>query len=350
MSARVHTGPSRAAVAAAFGAVYVIWGSTYLAIKFALETIPPLLMAGFRHLLAGIVLYTFVRLTGGPKPLRIHWRSTAIIGTLLLLGGNGGVCFAEKTVPSGLAALFVTTVPLWMVLLNWLRRDGVRPGIAEVVGVALGLFGVATLMGGLGVVPGEAVDLFGAGVLIVASLCWSWGSIYSRHAPLPKSPLLATAMEMLTGGVMLLIAGAIKGEGAEFVLTNVSGKSILALAYLTVFGSLVAFSAYVWLLQVSTPARVSTYAFVNPIVAVLLGYFLASEQLTARTLVATVVIVTAVLLITLYGKRATKPSYDDPALQPSTVKSAIMSQPIDDASRDEPADRPAKIEVARCTA
>lgn len=348
MSAREHASPSRLAVAAAFGAVYIIWGSTYLAIRFALETIPPLLMAGIRHVTAGIILYTFVRATGGPKPLRIHWRSTAIIGALLLLGGNGGVCFAEKTVPSGLAALFVTTVPLWMVLLNWLRRDGVRPAISEVVGVALGLFGVATLMGGLGVVPGEPVDLVGATVLIVASLCWSWGSIYSRHAPMPKSPLQATAMEMLTGGVMLLVAGMIKGEGGEFVLAEVSSKSLLSLAYLTVFGSLVAFSAYVWLLQVSTPARVSTYAFVNPIVAVLLGYFLASEALTARTLVATIVIVTAVLLITMYGKKATRPSKDGPAISPATPKSTVLPHPSDEAAGL--TDGAAKLEATRCTA
>lgn len=304
MSARTHLGPSKLAVGAAFGAVYVIWGSTYLAIQIALETIPPLLMAGMRHLIAGIVLYTFVRLTGGPQPLRIHWRSTAIIGALLLLGGNGGVCWAEQTVPSGLAALFVTTVPLWMVLLNWLRRDGVKPAIAEVAGVVLGLIGVATLIGGLGIVPGQPVNTVGAVVLIIASLCWSFGSIYSRHAPMPKSPLQATAMEMLTGGVLLLVVGYLTGEGDGFSPAAVSLRSIFALCYLMVFGSLVAFSAYVWLLQVSTPARVSTYAFVNPIVAVILGYLLAGELLTARTLVAATVIITAVVLITVYGKKA----------------------------------------------
>jgi len=308
MSARSQAGPSKLALGAAFGAVYLIWGSTYLAIRIGLETIPPLLMAGFRHTIGGLILYTFVRLTGGPKPLRIHWRSTAIIGALLLLGGNGGVCWAEQTVPSGLAALLVSILPLWMVLLNWLRRDGVKPAIAEIAGVVLGLVGVATLIGGLGIVPGEPVHLLGAGVLILASLCWAYGSIYARHAPMPKSPLQATAMEMLAGGAMLLVVGLLTGESSGFSFMNVSGRSVLALGYLMVFGSLVAFSAYVWLLQVSTPARVSTYAFVNPIVAVLLGYLLADELLTARTLVAAIGIISAVVLINVYGKKANPPT------------------------------------------
>ncbi len=306
MSARPSAAPSRLGVMAAFAAVYVIWGSTYLAIRFALETIPPLLMAGMRHLLAGTILYTLVRCTGCPRPSMVQWRSALVIGTMLLLVGNGGVCWAEQTVPSGLTALFVTTVPVWLVMLNWLRRDGARPGWVEVAGVTMGLLGVGVLMGGAGLVGGEPVNLVGALVLMVASLSWAWGSIYSRHAPLPASPLCSTAMQMLCGGVMLLMTGLLWGEGSRFAWEQISLRSALSVGYLTVFGSLVAFSAYVWLLQVSTPAMVGTYAFVNPVVAVLLGYFFGGEPLSARTMIAAVIIVTAVVLITVHAKRAAK--------------------------------------------
>jgi len=289
---------------AAFASVYIIWGSTYLAIRYALESLPPLLMAGARHTLAGTILYAVLRATGTARPKRVHWRSAAIIGALLLLIGNGGVCWAEQTVPSGLAALLVTSVPVWMVLLNWLRREGVRPGLMEIGGVGLGLAGVILLIGSENL-GGAPVHRMGAVVLVAASLSWAFGSMYSRNAPLPESPLLVTAMQMLCGGVLLLLTGALSGEGARLELENVSLRSVLSLGYLTVFGSLVAFSAYVWLLRVSTPAKVSTYAFVNPVVAVALGYVLAGEPLTPRTTVAAAVIVTAVVLITRQRRRIT---------------------------------------------
>lgn len=305
-SARVKQEPSKLGVSAAFASVYIIWGSTYLAIRYALESLPPFLMAGVRHTLAGAILYAVVRAAGTARPKRIHWRSAAIIGALLLLGGNGGVCWAQQTVPSGLTALFVTTVPVWMVLLNWLRREGVRPGLLEIGGVLLGLAGVILLIGAENL-DGASVHRMGALVLIAASLSWAFGSMYSRSAPLPESPLLVTAMQMLCGGVLLLLSGALSGEGARFELENVSLRSALSLGYLTVFGSLVAFSAYVWLLRVSTPAKVSTYAFVNPAVAVALGSMFAGEPLTARTMVAAAVIVTAVVLITRQ-RRPTTPA------------------------------------------
>ena len=303
ISASVKQEPPRMGVIAAFASVYIIWGSTYLAIRYALESLPPLLMAGARHTLAGAILYAVLRATGTARPQRIHWRSAAIIGALLLLIGNGGVCWAEQTVPSGLAALLVTTVPIWMVLLNWFRREGVRPGVMEIGGVVLGLLGVIILIGSENLGGGAPVHRMGAVVLVAASLSWAIGSIYSRHAPLPKSPLMATAMQMLCGGVLLLLSGAMSGEGARLELENVSLRSLVALGYLTVFGSLVAFSAYVWLLRVSTPAKVSTYAFVNPVVAVALGFVFAGEPLTPRTMVAAAVIVTAVVLITRQRRR-----------------------------------------------
>jgi drug/metabolite transporter (DMT)-like permease len=298
ISASVKQEPSRIGVAAAFASVYIIWGSTYLAIRYALESLPPLLMAGARHTLAGAILYALLRATGTARPQRIQWRSAAVIGALLLLIGNGGVCWAEQTVPSGLAALLVTTVPIWMVLLNWFRREGVRPGIMEIGGVVLGLLGVMILIGSENLAGGAPTNRMGAVVLIAASLSWAIGSIYSRQAPLPQSPLMVTAMQMLCGGVLLLLSGAASGEGAKLELENVSLRSLVSLGYLTVFGSLVAFSAYVWLLRVSTPAKVSTYAFVNPVVAVALGFVFAGEPLTPRTMGAAAVIVTAVVLIT----------------------------------------------------
>ncbi len=320
MSPRASSDPSKLALVAAFGAIYVIWGSTYLAIRFAIETIPPLLMAGIRHAIAGIVLYVLVRggigMSAAPKPQRSHWRSAALIGFLLLFVGNGGVSWAEQTVPSGLAALFVTTVPIWLVLLSWLRRDGARPGAADTAGVLLGFAGVAALVAGNGLVGGEPVHAAGAIVLVVASLAWAAGSIHSRHAPLPQSPLLATAMEMICGGAILLLAGLVSGEGGRVSIADISWRSVLALAYLIVFGSLIAFSAYVWLLRVTTPSRVGTYAFVNPMVAVGLGYAFGGETLTVRTMVATVVIVTAVVLITIYGRRSPRPT-ETPAAQPN---------------------------------
>ena len=296
--------PSALALASAFAAIYVIWGSTYLAIFYALETLPPLVMAGIRHLVAGVILYGWTRMRGASRPSGRHWRSSALIGGLLLLGGNGGVCWAEQYVPSGVAALLITTVPVWMVLLNWLRPGGIRPTLFEVIGLVLGLGGVAVLVGKGDLAGASRVDPIGAMVLVGASLSWAFGSIYSRYVTLPDSPFLATAMQMLSGGALLLIVGLAFGEGSRIAWDQISWRSIAALGYLVFLGSLVAFTAYVWLLRVSTPARVSTYAFVNPAVAVLLGCLVAHEVLTGRMIVASIITITGVALITLSkGKR-----------------------------------------------
>ncbi|HST59028.1 MAG TPA: drug/metabolite exporter YedA [Longimicrobium sp.] len=293
--------PATALVLAAFAAVYLLWGSTYMAIIFALKTMPPLLMAGARFLLAGAVLYGVMRLRGEPAPARRHWRTTAIIGALLLMCGNGGVTLAERTVPSGVAALLVAMVPMWMALLEWLRPGGNRPTARTLLGLLVGFAGIVVLVGP-GALGSEGVDLFGAGLVMMGSLAWAGGSIYSRGADLPKSALLATGMEMLWGGLWLTLAGALTGELGRVDPAGFSTESILAYLYLVVFGSLVGFSAYIWLLGVSTPARVSTYAYVNPVVAVLLGWWLLDEPLTARVLGAAAIIVVAVAVITT-GKR-----------------------------------------------
>ena len=286
-----------AMVMLAFACVYLIWGSTYLAIRIAVQTIEPLTMAGLRFVTAGTVLYAWARLRGTPRPTLSEWRGAVIVGGLLLLGGNGSVVWAETRVESGPAALIIATVPLWMVTLDAARRR-TRPRPAEVAGFLLGFAGVWVLIDP-GV--GRAVDPFGAGLLLFASFSWAAGSVYSRDAGLPSSGLLATAMEMLGGGALLFVAGGIKGEWSTIDPARFSGESIAALVYLTVFGSLVAFSAYVWLLRVSTPAKVSTYAYVNPIVAVVLGWLVLDEPLTADTFIASALIVVAVVL-TLRGR------------------------------------------------
>jgi drug/metabolite transporter (DMT)-like permease len=292
--------PSRLRVMAAFAAIYVIWGSTYLGIRVAIETLPPLLMAGMRFVVAGPLLYVLARRGGAPRPTGAQWRVTAIVGALLLLGGNGFVTLAEQRVSSGLAALLVATVPLWMVLLDWVFLRAIRPSLKAFIGLALGLAGMVLLIGPADLlgVGDHRVDILGAGMLMLAALSWSIGSLYARRAPLPDTSLLGTAMEMSAGGILLLLAAGVRGEWTQMDFANVSLRSWLALGYLTLLGSIVAFSAYTWLLRVSTLARVSTYAYVNPVVAVVLGWAVASETLTLQMLLAAAVIVLAVVLIT----------------------------------------------------
>jgi drug/metabolite transporter (DMT)-like permease len=294
-------------IVAAFAAVYIIWGSTYLGIRFAIETVPPFLMAASRFLVAGTLMVVFLRLRGAPAPTLLNWRSTLIVGGLLLMGGNGGVTWAEQRVPSGLAALMVAMVPLWMVMLDWLRPRGQRPANMVLIGVGLGLVGVVLLASQNDAKPGETLEPLGLAVLLAATFCWALGSLYARRAPLPASPLLTTGMEMICGGALLLVAGTLNGEWSRLRLDQISPRSGLALIYLTIFGSLIAFSCYVWLLKVSTPARAATYAYVNPVVAVFLGWALAGEPLTARTLVAAAIIVGAVVLITAYKGKSPAP-------------------------------------------
>ena len=282
----------------AFTAVYLIWGSTYLAIRFAIETIPPFLMAGFRFLLAGAVMYWLVRLRGASRPTVRQWLWAAVVGALLLLGGNGGVVWAEQTVPSGQAALLVATEPLWIVLIDWVRPGGERPLRGEVVGLALGVAGVAVLITPAGLFGAAfEVDLVGATVLVFAALAWAVGSVVSRQAPAHESSFVATAMKMLTGGVLLVVAGTITGEWARLDVAAITPRSWFALAYLVVFGALIGFTAYVWLLKNTTLARASTYAYVNPIVAVILGWMLAAEPLNSRVMVAAGIIVSGVVIV-----------------------------------------------------
>lgn len=307
MSASHRVKPATWQLVLAFAAIYLIWGSTYLGIRYAIETIPPFLMAGARFIIAGVVIYSLTAWQGAPRPTRANWRATAIVGALLLMGGNGLVTFAEQRVPSGLAALLVSFVPLWMALLNWLRPGGTRPSVPVAIGLLVGLGGMILLVSPGEAVGGAPIDLLGVGAIMLATFCWANGSLYSRRAPLPASSLQGTGMEMLAGGVLLLLAGTLTGEWSRFDLSQISTSSLLAFVYLTTFGSIIAFSAYVWLLGVTTPARAATYAYVNPVVAVFLGWALANEPLTLRTIVAAAIIVGAVVIINTYRDRQPTP-------------------------------------------
>lgn len=295
-------GPSTFKLVLAFAAIYIIWGSTYLAIKFAVEALPPFVMASARFLLAGSMLYAWSRWKGAPKPTLAEWKATAIIGALLLCGGNGGVVYAEQHVTSGLTALIVATVPLWIVLLQWLPPHRVRPTAKVIIGVLLGLVGIGILAGPGKFAGGERIDLVGTAVLIFATLSWSVGSIYSKKAKLPSASLLSTGMQTLAGGVCLLVVGTVAGEWGKLHWSDVTMKAALSLAYLVIAGSLIGFTAYTWLLKVSTPSRVATYAYVNPVVAVVLGWLLANEPMNWRTAIAAGVIIAGVVFITRGAK------------------------------------------------
>jgi drug/metabolite transporter (DMT)-like permease len=291
------TAAPRTMVLIAFAAVYILWGSTYFFIRIGVETIPPFVLAGIRHVAIGLVFYPLFRYQSKEKPTPAQWRTTIITGLLLLLCGNGALSWAETRVPSGIASLLVASVSLWMVILDWLRPGGVRPGPRVLVGFVLGFAGIALLVGPSHLGGSERVNVVGAITLILGSLAWAAGSIYSRHHPVPHSPLLGVAMQSLAGGAGLWIVAAATGELHQFHPAQVTLRSWLAVLYLFSFGSALGFSAYIYILKHSTASRVATYAFVNPVVALFLGWSLGGEAITLRTLIASGTILAAVLLV-----------------------------------------------------
>jgi drug/metabolite transporter (DMT)-like permease len=279
-------------------ALYIVWGSTYLGIKFAIETIPPFFHAGVRFLISGIILVTWQHSAGQSMPTRKQWMSTAIIGTLLLLGGNGLVAWAEQFIPSGIAALIIGSSPMFLVIGEAIRPNGVKPNWQGIVGILIGFVGIFILIGPTEISGGATkLNPLGVAALLAAELFWSTGSIYSKTADLPKSSLMNTGAQMLMGSISLFIVSLISGELHGWDITAVSARSLYGLTYLTLVGSLVGFVSYGWLLQNAPISLVSTYAYVNPIVAVLLGTLFANEILEPRIWLATGIIIGSVIFI-----------------------------------------------------
>ena len=300
--------PSRWAIWAGMLVIYIVWSSTYLAIRFAVESMPPFLMAAVRFLLAGSILFIARLALGDKLPTRTEWRSTGLIGIFLLMGGNGGVVWAEQRVVSGIAALLIGTTPLWIVLVDALRPKGQRPGWLSLSGVLVGFIGIALLLSPWKLDPsqvesGLSIDLLGLLALLMASLSWAVGSVYSRQAVLPNSPLLATGMEMIVGGCGLMVLATLSGEWQRMDLSGITPRAWWALVYLVFIGALLGFAAYTWLLRVAPITLVSTYAYVNPLIAIFLGALLAQEEITSQVIVSALIIVSSVALITTANTR-----------------------------------------------
>lgn len=311
--------PSKIAIVTAFAALYLIWGSTYLAIRFAIETMPPLLMAGTRFFFAGIIMFLIARLQGAPRTTRADWRIALVVGGCLLLGGNGGVTLAEQYVSSGLASLIIATVPIYIALLGWISGIAARLKPIIWLGLIGGFAGVGLLIGPALSLPTGDGHHPGIGMLIllVSSFLWSAGSIYSRMAKNSPSPFMATALQMLCGGALLMIGGLTTGELRRVNFQAMTALSLGAYVYLIFVGAIVGYTAYMWLLRHCEPANVATYAYVNPIVAVLLGAAFAGETLSARVLFAGALIIGSVALVITWEQTQAKPTA---ALEPARAQ------------------------------
>jgi drug/metabolite transporter (DMT)-like permease len=288
-------------------AVYLAWGGTYLGIRFAVETMPPFLLAGTRFVIVGLLLYSWEMVRGTTRPEKIHWRNATIIGGLLLLGGNSLVVWSEQAVPSGVAALIIATEPLWITLLAWLWQGDAKPNIYVITGLILGFAGQIVLVSSSMQLNSNHSQVFGYIILSLAALFWAIGSLYSRQAQMPKSAIMSIAIQNLMGGMLCLIVGMSVGELGRLNIAHVSTRSLVSFAYLVFAGSIIGYSAYIWVLQKTEPAIASTYAFVNPVIAVFLGWAIANEQLTIRDIMAVIIILASVILITVNSqpKKAT---------------------------------------------
>ncbi|MES2697287.1 MAG: EamA family transporter [Verrucomicrobiota bacterium] len=291
--------PSRAAISAGLATIYLVWGSTYLAIRVAVETMPPFLMAAARFLLAGAALFTFLKLRGAPLPTARQWGLNALIGTFLLLGGNGTVVWAEQFVPSGLTALLIGIGPLFIVLIEWAWPGGQRPTLRTAIALFTGFAGVVWLAAPWQNPAQGGLHVGGVLAILAGCLFWSFGSITSRHAKHGADPMMASALQLLCGGSALMIAACVHGDWIALNFPAISARSWSAFFYLVIVGSLIGFSTFVWLMKKCPPAQVATFAYVNPVVAVILGWLILGEPITSRTLVASAIIVSAVVIITL---------------------------------------------------
>jgi drug/metabolite transporter (DMT)-like permease len=284
--------------ALAFATVYLIWGSTYLGIRVAVRTMPPFLMSGCRYLLAGGILFAALRATGVAAPTLAQWIRSGLAGVVMLAGGNGLVTWAEQRVASNFAALLISAVPLYVALLEWLRPRGSRPPAHQLAGILVGAAGMAVLVWPD---PGALSGPSAAGVIavLISGFAWAAGTLYARYSPHHPNAIMAAAQQMIAGALALLVIGLLRGEAGHGTLSAITWPSFVAFLYLAIFGSLVAFSAFGWLITVSTPARLSTTAFVNPVVAVILGWALLGETLASRALAGATLIVCAVVVMTV---------------------------------------------------
>ncbi|HEX8993556.1 MAG TPA: EamA family transporter [Anaerolineales bacterium] len=302
---------------AAMLAIYIVWGSTYLAIHFAVETIPPFFMAGTRFLVSGLILYIWRRMSGDPAPTRRQWLSAIVVGVLLLLGGNGVLSWAEQKVASGIAALIIASIPLWIALIDAVRPHGIRPDWKLLLGLLIGFGGMILLITASNAQRSqEGMSLIGLLALLLAAFLWSLGSIRGRDADMPASSLLSTGIEMLGGAGGLFLASAFLGEWRVLNLAAISTRSLLGLVYLIAAGSLVGFTSYSWLLRNAPVSLVSTYAYVNPVVAIFLGAWLGGEVINLRIVVSALVIIASVVVINT--SRGAKPEHRE-ATAPSVA-------------------------------
>ena len=292
----VENSTHRARLLVAFFLIYFIWGSTYLAIRYAVETIPPFLMAGTRFLVAGLLMYAFLRVRGASNPSGVQWLQLSVVGIFMFVIGNGFVVWAEQYITSGLAALLVALLPLWLMLFDWLWAQGPKPTRSALCGIALGIAGTVLLLDPASI-AGSDIYLPGAVMVLLASVGWAIGSIYSKKFQHPPSIFMSAACQMIGGGLALLLTALVLGETANFNWRAVSAVSLGGFFYLMVLGSMVAISAYVWLLQNASAASISTYAFVNPAVAIFLGWLIGGEAITPHILAGAGIILAGVVLV-----------------------------------------------------
>ena len=308
---------NRTRVLLAFAAVYIVWGSTYLFIKYAIETMPTFLMGAGRFLIAGTLLYALARWRGAPGASAGDWKSAAVTGVLMLGVGNGAVMWAEHTVPTGVVALVVSTVPIWVVMIDWLRPGGRRPRTSVFAGLALGLVGMVILIGPKAIIGQGHIDEFGALVLLIGSLSWALGTILRKRSSRSGSPIVFSALQMLAAGGAMAVMAVAMGEPARFSLAAITLRSWLSFAYLVIAGSIIGYTAYIYLLNVVSAAKAATYAYVNPVIAVLLGWAFANEPIGARTLAAATVILAGVAIITMMQGSGQAATGEHPVPSPS---------------------------------
>jgi drug/metabolite transporter (DMT)-like permease len=316
----------RIGMLAGFAAIYIFWGSSNLAIHYAIETVPPFLMAATRFLIAGAVLYGWARMRGAERPRRVHWRTAFITGGLMLLGGSAIVGWAQQYLASGMASLLVATVPLWAVVVDSVARRQ-RPGRAVTAGLGLGLVGIGLLVGPRGFASGDSAAPLAMLVLLAACLSWALGTHYSRKSPQPASASLSNGLNLIAGGFLLVLFSGVNGEFGRFVLAEVSLRSVLGMGYLVIFGSVIGFSAYMHLVKTTTPARASSNFYVNPVIGVFLGWLVLGEPIGAMTFVAAAVIIAAVVLIVSQKKAAGAVKEDAVAVAAQVSQVEVAAEP-----------------------